>query len=242
MKKQKLTKEEQETRYARRKPLFYWIGILAVTMLTILPVLYKQAQIVAEVEPEMISGSPMSFAISSMIQPFLLGVGALAAGHMLAHQLGLKSDLYTLVLTPFTDEEKREWFALKKPILIRSAVIGAVVALLLVIYDAAFQSQLPEILQTASDSISPSNILSNIFYQGIVEEILLRWGLMSISIYVFSGQGENQEDWVYIAGIVFVVVLFALTRYRSLMVTAGGMTPVLWGRLVVQSILSLIHI
>ncbi|WP_018659949.1 CPBP family glutamic-type intramembrane protease [Allofustis seminis] len=234
--KSKLTQGDPKVRYARRKPLFMWVGILAVATLAVFPTLYIQSKTILKMAPELYSGSPLSFSISSMIQPFLLGVGALVAGHILAHRLNLKSILYDVKLKPLTKEQKPAWLALQKTILMQAITAGIVVAVVTVGFDAIFQSQLPEILQKASNTLTPENILSMVIYQGITEEILLRWGLMTISIYIFSSQGENQQDWVFIAGIIFATILYLLTRYRSFSVMTSSLTPLLGARLAIQSI------
>lgn len=236
MRKSQFTKGDPKKRYARRKPMFIWIAILAVALITVIPALYNNARIAIEINPELTDKGPLAFALQNLLQPFILGIGAIVFGHLFAHQVDLKSILYDWVLNRPEDSKKKAWFKKEVPMLRMALLMGAVTALVAVGFDAVFQKQLPEILQQASSSLTFANILSSVFYQGIAEELLLRWGLMTAAVYILSSQGYNKKDWTYITGLILAVALFSLSRYRSFAAVIPTTTPILWARVAIQGL------
>ncbi|PVH25483.1 CPBP family glutamic-type intramembrane protease [Sphingobacterium corticibacter] len=54
------------------------------------------------------------------------------------------------------------------------------------------------------------NILNRLFYGGVTEEVLLRFGVMSLFIWLLSLLFKSKPNWIYWAGILLAGLLFGL--------------------------------
>ncbi|WP_348535513.1 CPBP family intramembrane glutamic endopeptidase [Komarekiella delphini-convector] len=93
--------------------------------------------------------------------------------------------------------------------------VGAAGAIVLLLLDRLMQHALPEALQAANNTErSWLNLLTAIFYGGITEEILMRWGLMSLLVWiawkVFKQGITLPSQGIYQAAIVLAALVFGL--------------------------------
>jgi hypothetical protein len=93
--------------------------------------------------------------------------------------------------------------------------VGAATAIVLLLLDQLMQPVLPEALRAANNT-EPSwlNLLTAMFYGGITEEILLRWGLMSLFVWI-AWKGLKQgvtlpSQGIYQGAIVMSALVFGL--------------------------------
>lgn len=215
-------KEEKQEKPAW-KAFWVYLAILFVSVLTLYPSLVEQAEVTLEVY-EIDDISPELMSLLNMIQPFIIGVGGLLVGHHFAYRVNLHSLVYDKV-------------NLKKPVLQRikeslplALILGAVLGIVAIGFDRVFYSYLPELLQLDVPMPQFFSTLSSILYGGIAEEIMLRWGLMTIMVYVFSFKGEVLKNWTYIAAIILSALIFALGHYSATNQYLE-MTPIVWVRM-----------
>lgn len=218
-------KEKNQTKNDKPAWKGFWVYacLLLVSVLTLYPNLVDQAAIALEVY-EIDNFSPELMAALNMIQPFLIGLGALLVGHHFAYRVNLRSLVYEKVNQKKPMSEKlKESFPL-------AVILGAVLGIVAIGFDRVFYPYLPELLQMDVPMPQLFSTLSTILYGGVAEEIMLRWGLMTILVYVFSFKGEVLNKWVYIAAIVLSALIFALGHYPA---TAEylEMTPIVWIRM-----------
>lgn len=164
------TKISPHARFARRFWPLFMLGLTGVASLplTLLPAL-RAAQ---AMPPEM---PPALLAVLMLIQPLLLLLAATALGAGLAHRVGLHALL--------TSEATPTRLALLRRCVPLAAGLGLLFAVVTVLLDQAMQPWLsPQWKAAAAESASLpwSALLGGVLYGGITEEILLRWGLMSL--------------------------------------------------------------
>jgi len=151
----------------------------------------------------------------SLIQPAVLTLIAICVGQYLAPKVGLGAPLVDAVLAGSTVT------AALRRILPLVSLAGGASALIIVAF-GAFVS--PEIGRASSLSARLSAfempLLTKLLYGGITEELLTRWGLVSLFAWLgwrFSGRPEcpkNSIFWIAIAGSA---ILFALGHLPLLM-------------------------
>ena len=159
------------------KPFFVFLGIGLIGIISLvpamIPALEKQLQILPNV-PDI----PFAvIVIISLINPFILLIAAIIVGQMIAPKVKLHSYLYEHM-----QGIKGGWrsFTSNIPIAI---ILGTFVAIIFCILELLiFRPYLPEALKMSVESRNLVNTLVGIFYGGIVEELLIRWGVMSLFV------------------------------------------------------------
>lgn len=145
---------------------------------------------------------PMAIRLLAVIQPALLVVALAALGAWLAPKVGLDAPVVRAWA------ERRPVLAPLRRQLPAAVMAGIAVAAILV----AFWTILTE--QGVGGSLLAFEIPlpTKLLYGGIVEELLLRWGLMSLFVWAawrLGGGREAVPDWCYWAGMTIAALLFA---------------------------------
>ena len=206
---------ENEEEIYRRKMKYPWkgflvfLGIYIVTLAAQYPVLYAQAEIFIELMGDTVNFTTTQFATFAMLQPLLLGVFAIYGGHRFSEKVQLRSLVNEKIEGPIEMDRKR--FTLKEsvPFVVLFAVL---IAVLNIGFDVLFQNWLPEAFQVNFSIPNFNQMTSNILYQGIGQEILLRWGIMTTLIYIFSSRGRDLNPWVFLVGMIFTAVLYGFAQ------------------------------
>lgn len=194
------------------KGFLVFLGIYLVTLVAQYPVLLAQAELYIETMGEVIGYTVTQFVTVAILQPLLLGIFAIYGGHRFSERVQLRSLLNEMVEGP--TEIDRDKYTLKEsiPVIIIFAVAFGLMNLT---FDVVFQNVLPEFFQPSFSIPTVRQIISNILYQGIGQEILLRWGIMTTLIYIISSRGRDLNRWVYIVGIIFTALLYAFAHNNS---------------------------
>ncbi len=165
--------KQRGTFWRRFVPLF-GAGLVGVAagMPVILPVLQ---QLVASAPPG-VALLPLPVLVAAQIgQLAVLIGGAVAAGVICALRVGLRSHIAEAGVGG-----TRPWAAIKAEMPVAAAA-GAATGLAIVVLDRFFQPWMPAALQAVQAQPRGIGItVAGIFYGGITEELLLRWGLMSL--------------------------------------------------------------
>lgn len=163
----------------------------------------------------------------SLVQPTLLLAGAVALGAALAPRLGLRSHIVekTVANQPLLPALKAE--------LPLAATLGVLGFGAIAILDLLFRP----LLGTAAQALSAYQqhatvfgVLGALLYGGITEELLLRWGLMTLLVWIGwrvaqRGQGLPRPALAWSA-IVLAAVLFGLGHLPATAMLAP-LTPLL---------------
>ncbi len=171
------------------------------------------------VVPGLLRNQDIPFSIElavllSTIQSSLLLVLASWGGCKLSNQLGLGAPA---VQAFSTNESIKQ--ALRPQIL--PGIIGGIVgAIILVVASFSIPAQLNH-----PDSLQSFPLLVKLLYGGITEEILLRWGVMSILLWivwrVFQKKTSSPKTSIVLVAILLSSILFALGHVPAARLIAG---------------------
>src|SRR5690625_2616939 len=204
---------KQENKYPWKGFLIF-VGIYLIALAAQYPVTLSQAQVYLEIMGGSAAYTPNQFAGLALIQPFLLGIIAIYFGHRYASRIRLRSLITEAVEKNEEIKTNQQKYTLKDSIPF-IVVFAMGLTLIYLGFDVIFQNALPDFYQPNFSIPNTSQILSSLLYQGVGEEMLLRWGVMTAIIYVFSSRGRELNQWVYIIGIVFTAILYAFAQYNT---------------------------
>jgi hypothetical protein len=205
--------------------ILFVLGIAGIVMLAITSVPLVEQQL-AKLSPERLAKVPPLWILMLLqaLQLTVLLAISILIGIGCAYRVGLRSHLI----------DRWVFHAAKSPSFAVemkwSLGVGAATAIVLLLLDRLMQPVLPEALRTANNT-EPSglNLLTAMLYGGITEEILMRWGLMSLLVWI-AWKGLKQgvtlpSPGIYQGAIVLAALVFGLLH---LPVTAAivPLTPV----------------
>lgn len=145
----------------------------------------------------------------SLIQPFILLTIASLIGVNLAHRVNLSAPVLEAIASGNSP------IPALKPQLIPGLMGGLLAGLALSLFFQLWQPFLPNDFLTKAEQFSPNlHFLTRILYGGITEEILLRWGWMTLLVWIpwrffQKRQGNPDVFWVELA-ILLSSILFGL--------------------------------
>lgn len=186
-----------------RRRLLIGLGILSVTGLASL-----MAVPVERIMP--LPLPTMAIRALAIIQPAMLTFGALFVGLLLAPKVGLDAPLISGRLT----------LNAQSAVQIRSlALAGLLVAImsagLLHGYERSLQRLAGGIGGEAMATLEAFQppLVTRVLYGGLVEEIISRWGLMTLFVWLISRIARRTADlsgWIYGLGAMLAALLFAM--------------------------------
>lgn len=175
-----------------------------------------------------ISGTPEIVALLSGIPTFILLIISLVIGFFTAHKVGLKS---AVIHPDAREKSKLEWIKGVKLALI----IGLAAGVVLRGFDYLLLPFLPDGIKELIHPYNTLEFLSALLYGGIVEELLLRFGFMSLLVFVlwklFDRKAAKPANWVFILAIFISTLLFAIGHYSGT-ANATEMTAFIWFRMI----------
>lgn len=170
------------------------------------------------------SMSPMTLALLSLIQPAILVAIATAVGVALTPKLGLRSHIVEAAAGV-----PDAWRGFRREV-VPALVVAAVGVAVILGLDAATQSFVPAPVNIpeSEQGRTLGLTITGVLYGGIVEEILLRWGLMTLLAWVLwrlaqHGQGTPRA-WIMWTAIVVSALLFGAGHLPAAAGLYGGLT------------------
>jgi hypothetical protein len=176
-------------------------------LLSLIPVIIGQMD---ALPPELAELPPVLVVVFSLLNPLILLLIAVLVGNLLAYRVGLRSLVAEKVSngTPI-------WPQLR-PYIPMAFGIGILFAFVVLGLDQLMNpfAGTDLVVETATISGLFSQLLLGLLYGGIVEELLLRWGVMSLLVWIGwrviqRGQGQAHPALVW-AAITLAAVLFGL--------------------------------
>ncbi len=184
---------------------------------------------IALMEPPLPKGitlpiSDLALRLLMVINPLIYLVIALGVGGLLAHRVGLRAPLIECLLKKnkiggiFADQAK--WG------IPAGFVLGAIVTFVLNQMMPLFPLEYREASQSA-----PLHPLTRFLYGGILEEIMLRWGMMTFLVWLpfqllKKGEGKPPAGYFHLA-IFLSAILFAVGHLPMLFAYQIPFTPIL---------------
>ncbi len=167
---------------------------------------------VIEILPSSVEVPPMPFGlikVLSLIQPTVILTFAVLVGISLAPKAGLSAPVAEALA------EKRPWFEALRPLIVPGVVGGFVGGMAIVAITAATK---PFLSAEAIELIGRFGRLmplpTRLLYGGITEELLLRWGFMTLLVWLACRLIQRNENkpasWTYIAAILISSLVFGI--------------------------------
>lgn len=149
-----------------------------------------------------------------LIQPAILTIAAVALGQALAGKVGLGAPLVDAWLR---NERPGEVLRRQLP---SALLLGLAAAVILVVYSSVILPRVadPAMLERMASFSVP--LPTRILYGGITEELLTRWGLVSLIVWAISrmgGRGERPAAAGYWIAITLAAALFAIGHIPMLL-------------------------
>ena len=200
-----------KTRFGKVFLALFALGLTGVVAL--IPTVIDQLDML----PPELAALPLPVAVAlSLINPIILLAIAVAIGTLLAHRVGLRS-----LVAEKVRGGNAIWPQLR-PHIPRAFVAGIIFLIVVIGLDALVDpfagTELAGEMATEGNLIF--QLLVGVFYGGIVEELLLRWGVMSLLVWigwrlVQRGQGRPRPALVWTA-IILAALLFGLGHLPAL--------------------------
>ena len=158
---------------------------------------------------------------ASFIQSLVLVAGSAALGIAFAHRVGLCAPFFRAFIT-----SESAWEALR-PQLLPTLYLGIGGALVFVAaYYLIFRPRLDTETVSAMEGLRlEAGILTRIFYGSIVEEVLMRWGLMSFLVWLGTLVAGIATPAVVWAAIVISGLLFGIGHFPAYLAAGCNKTP-----------------
>ncbi|CAM3936309.1 CPBP family intramembrane glutamic endopeptidase [Alkalicoccus chagannorensis] len=217
-----------------RKPwrsFLLFIGLGAAGAAALIPYSLEavEATMAASGIPETELPPAWMLGLLSMINPLLLTTIAVVFGHLLAHRTGLTSVIVS--------RDRGESDAGASSVAwTRAGIAGLLLAVLFLVTDLLLGDRVPATLSFGAQEPSWYTFGIALLYGGIVEEIMMRWGLMSLLVFVgwkwFQRKKSTPGPVVFWSAILLSSFLFALGHYGATALEAE-VTAVLWFRMLV---------
>jgi membrane protease YdiL (CAAX protease family) len=160
------------------------------------------------------------------VMSFILGI----IGIKLARIVNLKFDLFD-----FLARNKRK-IEISKSGITQAILIAFAAAFIIVGSDKfIFQNLIPQIAENAP-STSVKAIIAGVVYGGIVEEVLLRLFLMSLTVWILSRIAARNKPtipaWIYVISILLTSVIFGIGHLPFASSIYGELTAVVLVRII----------
>ena len=208
--------------------IYFLIGIIALFFSILLGISTNPTQLEQLSEMTGFSGPPEMLALLAVMPNFILFIIALVIGFFTAHKVGLKS----VIMHPNAREKsKSEWIKGIKLAIILGSIAGVVIRG----FDYLLLPFLPDSIIETLQPYSALHFILALLYGGIVEEILIRFGFMSLLVFVlwklFDRKSAKPSNWVFILAILISTLIFAIGHYYPTASTTE-MTGFIWFRMI----------
>lgn len=178
------------------------LGILLFTLgfLGILSLLTMEIPIIEKLKTEMSDVfTPFQFKLLILINPTILLTIFTVIGTSMYTKAGFQLPVFEYVT-------RKDKVPVDFKSLFKFGIAGGIVSgSLLSFISWIFSSDIPDALK----SFSP-NIFNRFFYGGITEEILMRFGLMTLFVWLFQKISKSKNQWTYWTGILLSSLLFGI--------------------------------
>ncbi|WP_254763508.1 CPBP family glutamic-type intramembrane protease [Natrinema marinum] len=203
----------------RRFGVLFAVGLLGIVALAVT----TPAQL--EAVPDAPAVPTAVLVVAVIVQSSVLLAIAVLIGCYAAPRLGLRSHLLERVSegTPIGPNLRAD--------LPTALGLGAVAGLVIVLAEAVFAPAIPADAGATEATVGAvlSSLPVRFLYGGLTEELLLRWGFLSLvafALWKTVGRGTDRpSDRLLATAVVVAAVVFGLGHLPAASTTYGGLTP-----------------
>ena len=209
----------------------FGLGLLGV--LSLIPSVVNQLDILP---PELADlSAPVAVLISLANSMVLLAI-SVAVGTLLAHRVGLRS-----LVAEYVRSRRAVWPQLR-PYMLKAGALGLLYSVILLVLDHLIDPFAGTELAVRTLSVSDIviQLVAGVFYGGILEEIMLRWGFMTLLVWLgwrFIQRREGlPKPFLVWSAIIIAAVLFGIGHLPA-MAALIELTPLIIFRTVLLNAL-----
>lgn len=194
-----------------------WImGVIGVFSLLITP--FPISIFPTEVQQKI---NPETFKYLLLINPLIMVTLAVIIGHFITSKVGLHSFILENIIQGKPIEKN-----VINNLFIYAIPFGLAAGIFLVLYTYFLSPYLPKELSEL-DKLYQPNFLIRFLYGGITEEILLRWGILSLIIWVFKLIFKDTKPLFWWLSIFISSILFGMGHLPITFILIKNVTPFL---------------
>lgn len=198
----------------KNKKLIFGLIIFGLGLIGVLSLLSMEVPIPPEAEEILKEFSLIEKKLLTMINPIFMLTISTIIGTVLFNKVHLSSPILEKVVGL---KEEANYFDILK-----FGVIGGLVSgILLSLIFHFFNPILPNEFLELKDSIKPT-LASRFLYGGLTEEILMRFGLMTLLIWLASKLFKGTKPIIYRIGIAITAIIFALGHFPIVYQSVGN--------------------
>lgn len=150
--------------------------------------------------------TPQQIKILTLINPTIMLIVAVIIGSILYQKVNLKVPLIEKIVGIENNN-------LKPSKILKYGILGGVLSgVLLSLVGLIFNPILPTEFLKLGESLKPT-LAARFLYGGLTEEILMRFGLMTLIVWLVSKIFKGTKPIVYWIGIIVVSIIFALGHF-----------------------------
>ncbi len=142
-----------------------------------------------------------------LINPLFLLIVAIAIGLLLFDKVTLQIPLFTGLI-------RGEKNLPTKSVLVFGLAGGILAGVMIVLLEMLFRPQLPDEFIQLGENMKPS-LAARFLYGGFTEEILMRFGLMTLFVWLASKVFRGLNSPAYWIGIILSTLLFAVGHFPA---------------------------
>jgi hypothetical protein len=205
------------------------LGAIGVLSLLLQPL---PAQLLGKA-PELSSLPPFALRALLLLNPLLLVLVAALAGGALAHRVGLGSVLAGTA--PATHWPR---------VLLWAAGCGFTLGVVLAAFDSTVAPLLGPAWQTlvAAAPSGPDALAMSMLYGGAAEEVMLRWGAMSLVAWAaIAVLGRQRRTWAMVLAIILTAAVFAAAHLPVVAAQVELTAPIVLRTLLINGIAGLLY-
>ncbi len=205
------TEEQPKKKNYPWKSFTVFVGLYLTGIAAFYPVVLEQVKVYNEILGRTSPEASTQLAGLSLIQPILLGIVAIYFGLRYLERVNLRSLIYEGVENKRSRGFNRDRFSLKESLptvgLFSLGLAALNLGLGVALQQSASGFGFPALAETTL-----WQFLSNLLYSGFGQEVLLRLGVMTTFVYIFSSQGKTLTRKTYIIGLIFTAVLYLFSQ------------------------------
>ncbi|MCC5929866.1 MAG: CPBP family intramembrane metalloprotease [Cyclobacteriaceae bacterium] len=190
----------------KKKKFYLALCLFFLGLLGILSVLTMDIPLPEEIQSTLENQfTPSQIKLLLLINPIIILVVAVTVGTLLCQKVNLSVPL----IEKFVG--LRDGPVMVREILYHGIIWGLITGILLSIA-SLFRFLSPEEFELLSASLQPT-LAARFLYGGITEEILMRFGLMTLLVWLAAMISKSTRPPVYWTGIVLAAIIFALGHF-----------------------------
>lgn len=152
-----------------------------------------------------------------LINPAILLAIATTIWVVLYDKMGFKLPIFEKILGK--NETKIDY----KNIVLSSIFSGILAGVLIVSFGLLMKNYLPETLFTSNEM----SIFARFLYGGIFEEILIRFGLMTLFVWILFKIFKTKNSWIFSFAIILSAIIFGIWHLPAMKLLVGDLSSVI---------------